>query len=39
LRQRVVGQSEAVQALVDLYEVFFAGMHSAGRPVGNLLFL
>src|SRR5467141_4007125 len=39
LRQRVVGQSEAVQALVDLYEVFCAGLHSAGRPVGNLLFL
>src|SRR3984893_5434205 len=39
LRQRVVGQSEAVQALVDLYEVFCAGLHSTGRPVGNLLFL
>jgi len=39
LRQRVVGQNEAVQALVDLYEVFRAGLHSAGRPVGNLLFL
>src|ERR1700726_4250065 len=39
LRQRVVGQSEPVQALVDLYEVFCAGLHSAGRPVGNLLFL
>jgi ATP-dependent Clp protease ATP-binding subunit ClpB len=39
LRQRVVGQSEAVQALVDLYEVFCAGLHSAGHPVGNLLFL
>src|ERR1700675_2722181 len=39
LRQRVVGQSEAVQALVDLYQVFCADLHSAGRPVGNLLFL
>src|SRR6202140_2321822 len=39
LRQRVVGQDEAVQALVDLYEVFCAGLHSPGRPVGNLLFL
>jgi ATP-dependent Clp protease ATP-binding subunit ClpB len=39
LRQRVVGQNEAVQALVDLYEVFCAGLHSGGRPVGNLLFL
>jgi ATP-dependent Clp protease ATP-binding subunit ClpB len=39
LRQRVVGQNEAVQALVDLYQVFSAGLHSPGRPVGNLLFL
>jgi len=39
LRQRVVGQDEAVEALVDLYQVFCAGLHSAGRPVGNLLFL
>src|SRR6202140_5428308 len=39
LRQRVVGQNEAVQALVDLHQVFCAGLHSAGRPVGNLLFL
>ena len=34
-----MGQDEAVQALVDLYQVFCAGLHSAGRPVGNLLFL
>ena len=39
LRQRVVGQEEAVQALVDLYQVFCAGLQSPGRPVGNLLFL
>jgi ATP-dependent Clp protease ATP-binding subunit ClpA len=39
LRERVIGQSEAVQALVDLYEVFSAGLNSVGRPVGNLLFL
>jgi ATP-dependent Clp protease ATP-binding subunit ClpB len=28
-----------VQALVDLYQVFCAGLNSPGRPVGNLLFL
>jgi Cdc6-like AAA superfamily ATPase len=39
LREKVVGQEEAVQALVDLYQVFCAGVHSPGRPVGNLLFL
>jgi ATP-dependent Clp protease ATP-binding subunit ClpB len=39
LRTKIVGQEEAVQALVDLYQVFCAGLHSSGRPVGNLLFL
>jgi ATP-dependent Clp protease ATP-binding subunit ClpB len=39
LRQRIVGQDEAVQALVDLYEVFYTGLQSPGRPLGNLLFL
>ena len=39
LRQKIVGQEEAVRALVDLYQVFCADMCPAGRPVGNLLFL
>ena len=39
LREKIVGQEEAVQALADLYQVFCAGLHSPGRPVGNLLFL
>jgi ATP-dependent Clp protease ATP-binding subunit ClpA len=39
LRQKIVGQEEAVQALVELYQVFCAGLRSPGRPVGNLLFL
>jgi ATP-dependent Clp protease ATP-binding subunit ClpB len=39
LQEKIVGQEEAVQALVDLYQVFCAGLHSPGRPVGNLLFL
>lgn len=39
LRRKIVGQSEAVQALADMYQVFRAGLCSAGRPVGNLLFL
>ena len=32
-------QDEAVETLVELYQVFCAGLRSAGRPVGNLLFL
>jgi len=39
LRVKIVGQEEGVQALVDLYQVFRAGLNSPGRPVGNLLFL
>jgi ATP-dependent Clp protease ATP-binding subunit ClpB len=39
LRSKIVGQDEGVQALVDLYQVFRAGLNSPGRPVGNLLFL
>ena len=39
LRNKIVGQDEAVQALVELYEVFCAGLRSISRPVGNLLFL
>ena len=39
LRQKIVGQEEAVRALVDLYQVFCADMCPAGRPIGNLLFL
>src|SRR5271166_6386195 len=39
LRQKIVGQDEAVEALVELHQVFCAGLHSPGRPIGNLLFL
>ena len=39
LREKIVGQDEAVQAVVDLYRVFRAGLQSPGRPLGNLLFL
>jgi len=39
LRRKIVGQDEAVQAVVDLYQVFRAGLNSPGRPLGNFLFL
>jgi ATP-dependent Clp protease ATP-binding subunit ClpB len=39
LRSRIVGQEEGVQALVELYQVFCAGLNSPGRPVGNILLL
>ncbi len=39
LRRKIVGQEQAVQALVELYQVYCAGLRCPGRPVGNLLFL
>jgi len=39
LRAKIVGQDEGVQALVELFQVFTAGLNPQGRPVGNLLFL
>src|SRR6201981_361364 len=39
LREKVVGQDQAVQAVVDLYQMVCAGLQSPSRPIGNLLFL
>ena len=39
LRQRIVGQDEAVQSLVELYQRFCADLNPPGRPIGKLLFL
>jgi len=39
LLEKVVGQDEAVRAVVDLYQVFRSGLNPPGRPLGNLLFL
>src|ERR1700745_4531442 len=39
LREKVVGQDQAVEAVVDLYQMYCAGLQYTSRPVGNLLFL
>ena len=39
LQSMIVGQEQGVQALMELYQVFCAGLNSPARPVGNLLFL
>jgi len=39
LRRRVVGQDQAVEKVVQIYQMFLAGLNAPGRPVGNLLFL
>jgi len=39
LRKRIVGQDQAIQRIIDVYQTHLAGMSSPGRPVSNLLFL
>src|SRR5438132_8199462 len=39
LRKRIVGQDDAIQQIVNIYQTHLAGMSSPGRPIGNLLFL
>ena len=39
LRRRIVGQDQAVERVVEIYQMFLAGLNPPGRPVGNLLFL
>jgi ATP-dependent Clp protease ATP-binding subunit ClpA len=39
LRKLIVGQDEAVEQIVNIYQTFLAGMTSPGRPIGNFLFL
>jgi ATP-dependent Clp protease ATP-binding subunit ClpA len=39
LRKRIVGQEEAIEQIINIYQTHLAGMCSPGRPIGNLLFL
>src|SRR5512140_2413612 len=39
LRRRIVGQEAALEKVVEIYQMFLAGLNAPGRPVGNLLFL
>jgi ATP-dependent Clp protease ATP-binding subunit ClpB len=39
LRRRIVGQEPALEKVVEIYQMFLAGLNPPGRPVGNLLFL
>ena len=39
LRHFVVGQEEAVHAIVRTYQTHLTGLSPAGRPIGNFLFL
>jgi len=39
LRRKIVGQDAAIEKVVEIYQMFLAGLNPPGRPVGNLLFL
>ncbi len=39
LRKRIVGQSEAIDQIVNVYQTYLAGLTSPGRPIGSFLFL
>lgn len=39
LRRQIVGQDEAIQQIVRVYQTHITGLSSVGRPVGNFLFL
>lgn len=39
LRRKIVGQDTAVEKVVEIYQMYLAGLNPPGRPVGNLLFL
>lgn len=39
LRRHIVGQDEAIEQIVNVYQTFLTGMNAPGRPIGNFLFL
>jgi ATP-dependent Clp protease ATP-binding subunit ClpB len=39
LQKRIVGQDDAIQQIINIYQTHLAGMSSPGRPIGNFLFL
>jgi ATP-dependent Clp protease ATP-binding subunit ClpA len=39
LQRLVVGQDEAIQQIVNIYQMYLTGMAAPARPVGNFLFL
>jgi len=39
LRKLIVGQDEAIQQIVNIYQMNLTGMSAPGRPIGNFLFL
>jgi len=39
LRMMIIGQDEAINQIVNIYQMNLTGMSAPGRPIGNFLFL
>src|SRR5450432_2299688 len=39
LRRMIIGQDEAIEQIVNIYQMNLTGMNAPGRPIGNFLFL
>jgi ATP-dependent Clp protease ATP-binding subunit ClpA len=39
LRKLIIGQDDAIQQIVNIYQMNLTGMNPPGRPIGNFLFL
>src|SRR5438552_12978588 len=39
LRRLIVGQDEAIEQIVNIYQMYLTGMTPPSRPIGNFLFL
>ena len=39
LRRLIIGQDEAVDQIVNMYQMHLTGLNPPGRPIGNFLFL
>jgi len=39
LHRLIVGQDDAIQQIVNIYQMHLTGMSAPGRPIGNFLFL
>ena len=39
LRRLIIGQDEAVDQIVNMYQMYLTGLNPPGRPIGNFLFL
>ncbi len=39
LKRHIVGQDEAIEQIVNIFQMHLTGMNAPGRPIGNFLFL